>query len=285
MITLKTVLVDDEPLALALLRSCLQAFPAIDIVAECRNGDEAIEAAVKLKPDLMFLDIQMPGKNGFEVIKALQSDVMPMVIFTTTYSQYALAAFDLHAVDYIPKPLDEERLQRAVQRAIDRHKGSRRMGGRKQPLIGAIDDLLDKLSDDPQHPDMQAFAELATPPQKVIIRDSGTLIAVAQDDINWIDAAGDYMCVHVSGATHIMRSTVKELLETLSPALFRRIHRSTIVNIDRVQTIEPLTKGDYCIELTCGSRLRVSRNYNGIIKEFSHRQCGNPEQASIQKTP
>lgn len=271
MIRLKTVLVDDEPLALELIKICLQEFPEIQIVAECRNGEEAIEATVRLKPDLMFLDIQMPGKNGFEVVKALQSDLMPMVIFITTYPQYALDAFDLHAVDYIPKPLDEERLQRAVQRAIDRHMGAQRLGGRKQPLIGAIDDLITKLSDQPQDA-MCGLFEREAPAQKIIIRDSGTVIAVPESDIDWVDAAGDYMCVHVGGTTHVMRSTVKELLGTLNSSIFRRIHRSTIVNIERVQSIEPLTKGDYFIELTCGGRLRVSRNYNSIVKEFGKRQ-------------
>lgn len=272
MIKLKTVLVDDEPLALDLIKSCLQEFPEIEVIAECRNGEEAIETTVRLNPDLMFLDIQMPGKNGFEVVKALQNDVMPMVVFITTYPQYALDAFDLHAVDYIPKPLDEERLQRAVQRAIDRHLGAKHMGGRKQPLIGAIDEVINKLSDQPQDPTMNGLVDRNLPTNKIIIRDSGTVIAVPEQDIDWIDAAGDYMCVHVSGATHIMRSTVKELLETLNGGIFRRIHRSTIVNINRVQAIEPLTKGDYFIQLTCGGRLRVSRNYNSFVKEFTQQR-------------
>ncbi len=272
MITLKTVLVDDEPLALDLIRACLRDFAEIDIVAECRNGEEAIETTVRLKPDLMFLDIQMPGKNGFEVVKALQEEVMPMVVFITTYPQYALDAFDLHAVDYIPKPLDEERLHRAVQRAIERHLGTERLGGRKRPLIGAIDDLIGKLSGDTQDLAADAVALRQVPEQKIIIRDSGVITAVAEREIDWIDAAGDYMCIHVNGATHIMRSTVKELLGKLSDSLFRRVHRSTIVNIERIQAIEPLTRGDYLLRLTCGGQLRVSRNYNAVVKEFAGRQ-------------
>jgi two-component system LytT family response regulator len=272
MIKLDTILVDDEPLALELMKACLAEFPEINVVAECRNGEEAIEATVRLNPDLMFLDIQMPGKNGFEVVKALQNDVMPMVIFITTYPQYALDAFDLHAVDYVPKPLDEERLQRAVERAIDRHLGTEQLGGHKRPLIGAIDEVITKLSDHSQDPATADLVPRELSAKKVIIRDSGTVIAVPEQDIDWIDAAGDYMCVHVDGKTHVMRSTVKELLDKLDDKIFRRIHRSTIVNVDRIRAIEPLTKGDYSIELCCGGRLRVSRNYNAVVKGFLKQQ-------------
>lgn len=268
MIKLKTILVDDEPLALALLKSCLAEFAEIEVIAECRNGQEAIDATIKLNPDLMFLDIQMPGKNGFEVVKALQNDIMPMVVFVTTYQQYALEAFDLHAVDYIPKPLDEERLHRAVQRATERYKGARRTGHNKQPLIGAIDEVIKKLSANGEIPTTRGFVTSDRSASKIIIRDAGTVIAVPETDIDWIDAAGDYMCVHVKGSTHIMRSTVKDLLGKLDTRTFKRIHRSTIVNIERVHTIEPLTKGDYFMCLTCGGRLRVSRNFNAVVKDF-----------------
>ncbi len=269
MIKLKTILVDDEPLALGLLKSCLESFAEIEIIAECRNGKEAIDATIKLNPDLMFLDIQMPGKNGFEVVKALQNDIMPMVVFVTTYQQYALDAFDLHAVDYIPKPLDEERLQRAVQRAVERYRGTQKLGDNKPPLIGAIDEVINKLS---QHGESTVSRGLVTSDSDantIVIRDGSSVTAVPESDIDWIDAAGDYMCVHVNGTTHIMRSTVKELLGKLDTRTFKRIHRSTIVNVERIQSIEPLSKGDYFMQLTCGGRLRVSRNYNRFIKEFA----------------
>lgn len=250
------MIVDDEPLALDVLRSCLEEYPDIDIVAACRNGREAIAATLTHQPDLMFLDIHMPGKNGFEVIKALQNDVMPMVVFVTTYQQYALDAFDLHAVDYIPKPLDEERLARAVKRAVVRHRAAGETGVNKPPLIGAIDELLGRLN----------TRETAASLNKLIIRDVGSARLIEQERIDWVDAAGDYMCIHAAGETHIMRSTVKELVASLDDRVFKRIHRSTIVNIEKVSQVESLSKGDYLVSLDCGERLKVSRSYNTAVK-------------------
>lgn len=266
MTRLRTIIVDDEPLALGLLKKCLEDFSEIDIVAECTNGREAIRATLELSPDLMFLDIQMPGKNGFEVIKELQNDEMPMIVFITTYQQYALDAFDLHAVDYIPKPLDEERLKRAVKRALSRYQGAQVSGDNKQPLIGAIDAVVKKLTDTPD-----TLPESQVPDanyKKIVIRDSGSAIVIPEAEIDWIDAAGDYMCIHTNDRTHIMRGTVKELVSTLDSHIFKRIHRSTIVNIERIQSIQSMSKGDYIILLTCGERLKVSRNYNDAIKPF-----------------
>jgi two-component system LytT family response regulator len=269
MIKLRTIIVDDEPLALSVLRTCLDDFPEIEIIAECRNGREAIDATLELSPDLMFLDIQMPGKNGFEVIKALQNDVMPMIVFITTYQQYALDAFDLHAVDYIPKPLDEERLARAVNRALDRYQGTQMIGHNKQPLIGAIDAVVKKLSGESDQLPEISNPEIGT--RKIIVRDAGSAVVIPEAEIDWIDAAGDYMCIHAKDVTHIMRSTVKDLVNTLDGNIFKRIHRSTIVNIDKIQTIQSLSKGDYVVLLTCGERLKVSRNYNDAVKQFLHK--------------
>ena len=149
MSTLKTILVDDEPLALDFLRSILSKIEGIEIVGQCKNGREAIKLVAELDPDLLFLDIQMPGINGFEVVKALQSDTMPMVVFATAFNQYAIDAFDLHAVDYILKPLDPERVKRAVMRAVERLQ-VQDIEGRKSPLIGAIDDIAGRLAVDSQ---------------------------------------------------------------------------------------------------------------------------------------
>ncbi len=267
MLKLRTIIVDDEPLALGVLKSWLQEFPEIDIVAECKNGREAIDATLELTPDLMFLDIQMPGKNGFEVVKALQNDILPMVVFVTTHQQYALDAFDLHAVDYVPKPLDEERLQRAVRRAVERYEASQLLGDNKIPVIGAIDNILERAEFNEPVSD-NTLQEVEISQKKIAINDSGKMVLVSVDDIEWVDAAGDYMCVHANGATHIMRSTLKELLTKLDQDVFMRIHRSTIVNLDRVQEIKHHAKGDYFLTLTCGERLKISRNYNDIVKAF-----------------
>ena len=268
MTKLRTLLVDDEPLARSLLRACLEEIPEIEIVGECQNGREAVRSVMQLEPDLMFLDIQMPGMNGFDVIKALQADAMPMVVFSTAYEQYALDAFDVHAVDYLLKPLEEDRLRRAVERAMTRLNAELE-NDRKPPLIGAIEDVAEKVrragitgqdSDPKPEPPAQ--------PKKIAIKDSDTVIMVPEREIDWVDAAGDYMCVHVKGTTHVMRCTMKELLGKLDASTFKRVHRSTIVNLDRIEQVKPYTKGEYFLYLDCGEQLKVSRNYREAIKQF-----------------
>ena len=260
---LKTIIVDDEPLALKYLRSVLADSIDIEVVADFRNGREAVLAASQINPDLMFLDIQMPGMNGFEVIKALQSDVMPMVIFVTAFDQYALDAFDLHAVDYILKPLDPERVARAVERAVDRLQGHQDES-HKAPLIGAIGAIADRVAavTPPGEPASESIKD------KLLVRDSGVVKVIPFDDIDWVDAAGDYMCVHALGETHIVRTTLTELIAKLDDSLFVRIHRSTIVNIERVVTVSPLQKGGSLLHLKGGEELKVSRNYREAIRNL-----------------
>ncbi len=271
---LRTIIVDDEPLARRLLKSSLEEIPEVEVIGECRNGREAVEFTLKQAPDLMFLDIQMPGMNGFDVVKALQADVMPMVVFSTAYEQYALDAFDVHAVDYILKPLEEDRLQRAVGRALDRFQVAAADGGNKTPLIGAIDDIAKKVKtgvpveEKTSTEKVAAEETLPSGPRKIAIKDSDTVTLVQETDIDWVDAAGDYMCIHVKGKTHIMRSTMKELLTKLDSSLFKRVHRSTIANLDRIEQVIPHTKGEYFLYLDCGERLKVSRNYRDAIKTF-----------------
>jgi two-component system LytT family response regulator len=264
---LKTIIVDDEPLALNYLRSMLADFDTVDIVAECRNGREAVLAASQINPELMFLDIQMPGMNGFEVIKALQSDVMPMVIFVTAFDQYALDAFDLHAVDYVLKPLDPERVARAVQRAVDRLNDNQ-VESYKAPLIGAIGAIADRASAGASGKDSSHEPASESIRGKLLVRDSGVVKVIPFDDIDWVDAAGDYMCVHALGETHIIRITLGELMEKLDDKLFIRIHRSTIVNVQRVVSITPLPKGGSLLELSAGETLKVSRNYRESIRNL-----------------
>jgi len=260
---LKTIIVDDEPLALKYLHSVLADFTDIEVVADFRNGREAVLAVSQINPELMFLDIQMPGMNGFEVIKALQADIMPMVIFVTAFDQYALDAFDLHAVDYLLKPLDPERVARAVKRAVDRSQGNQNQS-HKAPLIGAIGAIAERVTsetpaDDPASESIK---------NKLLVRDSGVVKVIPFDDIDWVDAAGDYMCVHALGETHIIRITLGELMGKLDDKLFVRIHRSTIVNVQRVVSITPLPKGGSLLELSAGETLKVSRNYRESIRNL-----------------
>jgi len=263
---LRTMIVDDEPLALDLLRSILSTVNDIEIVAECSNGREAIEAASKLDAELVFLDIQMPGINGFEVVKALQADVMPMVVFVTAFDHYAVDAFDLHAVDYVLKPLDAERIGRAVERALDRLKLGRDMSF-KTPLIGAINDISERIGAD-KHQQNSAGSLSDGMKSKLLVRDSGVVKLIPFEDIDWVDAAGDYMCVHAAGETHVIRSTLRELMTKLDDKRFARIHRSTIVNIERVVSITPLQKGGSLLHLNEGATLKVSRNYRESVRSL-----------------
>ncbi|GAA5441975.1 transcriptional regulatory protein BtsR [Microbulbifer sp. NBRC 101763] len=261
------VLVDDEPLALRLLKSMLEEFSDIKIVACCRNGREALQAVSDHTPDLLVLDVQMPGMNGFDVVYNLQGDIMPQIIFATAFDQYALKAFEVHAVDYILKPLDGKRLRTALERARQRlqlvntsTKHSHQT--EKNRLMRSIDDTVN-----------QGNAHRgATLPQnasnRLAIKDRGSITMVSQQDIEWIDAAGDYMCVHVKGETHVMRSTIKDLQKKLCPKNFKRIHRSTLVNLNFIEHIKVLTKGEYFLTLTSGAKVKVSRNYRLPIKEF-----------------
>ena len=269
MIKLKTIVVDDEALARKLVLSCLKDLPEIEVLKECTNGREAIDAVLALEPDLMVLDISMPGLNGFEVIKKIQPELLPMVIFCTAYERYALDAFDVHAVDYIVKPLDEQRLHLAVKRALARHMEELHLGEDKASLLGAIDEIARKVekrttvrkptNDVPIPPD---------PERKITIRDRDSIKLIKIDSIAWVDAAGDYMCVHAEGETHIMRCTMTQLLEELDDDVFKRVHRSTIVNLNCIEEVIPHTKGEYFLQISHGERIKVSRNYRDTIKSF-----------------
>ena len=262
---LRTIIVDDEPLALKLLRTVLSEISDVEIVAECSNGKQAVEAATELEPELIFLDIQMPGMNGFDVIKSLQTDIMPMVVFVTAYDQYAVDAFDLHAVDYVLKPLDSERIARSVERAIDRLKNDVDRSF-KSPLIGAIEEISERASKEKPEESVNNLPDGMK--RKLLVRDSGVVKVIPFDDIDWVDAAGDYMCVHAVGETHVIRSTLRDLMTKLDDNLFVRSHRSTIVNVERVVSVTPLQKGGSLLHLTQGESLKVSRNYRDSIRKF-----------------
>jgi DNA-binding LytR/AlgR family response regulator len=266
---LKTIIVDDEPLARRLLQALLQELPQVELIGECRNGKEAIKLTQELAPDLLILDIQMPGLSGFDVVKELQSDLMPMVVFCTAYQRYALDAFDLHAVDYLLKPVDTKRLIRAIDRALVRFDDENGPGEHKTPVLGAIEEIAKKVAgrSDTRNPEQSSDEALAAD-NKIAIKDNDVIVLVDMDDIDWVDAAGDYMCVHAKGVTHIMRSTLKTLMSRLDPDRFKRIHRSTVVNLDRIEKVTPLNKGEYFLDLDCEERLKVSRNYREAIKTF-----------------
>lgn len=281
MIKLKTIIVDDEPLALKLLRVKLNKHPEIEIIAECQNGREAIAATLKLAPDLIFLDIQMPGVDGFGVIKKLQTDVVPLVIFVTAYEQYALDAFDVNAVDYILKPIEDDYIHRAINRAIARFNQNSGKEN-KARIISAIDSI-NKVEE--SHQQMQtpvlctndytngstgssSSINTTALERKIVIKDRDGITLLKQPDIEWVDAAGDYTCLHVAGVTHIKRCTLKDLLTDLDPKIFKRVHRSTIVNLNYIKKVIPHTKGEYFLQLGEFDQIKVSRNYKEAIKSY-----------------
>lgn len=264
-VKLSTVIVDDEPLARKLMKATLADFPEVEIVAVCKNGREAVKTVLQEEPDLLILDIQMPGMNGFSVIKHLQSEIVPMVIFCTAYESYAVDAFDLHAVDYLLKPVDPERLRRALDRAVQRYMSGEGGQNQKAPLLGAIDEIARRASD-------PAGSAAAPQPEeteaKIAIKERDTTVLIDTGDIDWVDAAGDYMCVHVNNEAHILRSTLKALMTKLDDTKFKRIHRSTIVNLERIVKVTSLQKGEYILDLDCDVQLKVSRNFRHAIKDF-----------------
>lgn len=265
---LKAIVVDDEQLARRLIISILGELDEVAVVAECVNGREAVRAVSDYAPDLMFLDIKMPGWNGFDVIKKIQPEQLPLVVFCTAFERYALDAFEVHAVDYLVKPLDEERVQLAVKRAVARYREDRLSGGDKSPLLGAIEEITGRRAEPvgttvTPGPGLSEGAE-----RKIAIRDRDAVKLVREDTIAWVDAAGDYMCVHAEGETHIMRCTMKNLLEMLDEQHFKRVHRSTIVNLNYIEQARVLPKGEYMLFLDKGERIKVSRNFRAAIHDF-----------------
>lgn len=263
-VKLRTIIADDEPLLRQELRRKLENYPNIEIVAECENGLQAVEAANRLQPDLMYLDIVMPGLDGFEVIEALQSDAMPVIVFATAYDQFAIKAFDVRAVDYLVKPYSDERLMQSVETALLSHKEN--PGLKKSDMIEVNSYLKNR-----EITDNNDVVDSGRWPQEIVIENKDPQITVKVEDIAWVDAAGDYMCVHANDETYIMRTTMKRLVKLLNPEQFKRIHRSTIVNVNFVEQIQPFRKGDYFVILRGGTQLRLSRSYNNTLRSLEAR--------------
>lgn len=271
MSALTAIIVDDEQLARRGLSVRLEASSEIEIVAECGNGHEALSAVAQHNPDLMFLDIQMPGMDGFEVVEKLQGDDMPMVIFVTAYNEYAVDAFKVHAIDYITKPIEDERLAEAIERAQE-HRAKESDSNNKEKLVKLIMSMTGESA-----AQVEAMAENGGDgvngsaerwPEKITIKDGSDIQFIRVGDIGWVDAAGDYMCIHALGKTHIMRITMKQLEGMLNPAKFLRVHRSTIVNSEIITGAQTLNNGEFLLNLEGGTQLKVSRSYRERIREF-----------------
>ena len=267
--TIRTVLVDDEPLATQGLQLRLEAHDDVSVVATAANGREAIRAIKTHKPDLVFLDIQMPGFDGFSVIQGLMDVEPPLFVFVTAYGDHALRAFEAQAVDYLMKPVDEDRLAATLDRVRQRlqEKRSAEEAERLKEVLAehapeAAEELADATPDAAHAPDRY---------EKMInIKDQGQIFRVDVDTIERIDAAGDYMCIQTGANTLILRETMKDLEKRLDPRRFQRVHRSTIVNLDLVRQVKPHTNGECFLVLDSGAQVKVSRSYRDVVARFVH---------------
>lgn len=248
---IRAVIVDDEPLAREGVRLHLEAESDIEVIGEAGSGEEAVSLIGTVRPDLLFLDVQMPGLDGFGVLEALGPAHMPVTIFTTAYDQFALRAFDAHAIDYILKPYDRERFHSAIERARTQLNGRR-----KATADDRLDSLLDELRSRSQYL------------ERIVVRSGGRIMILRVAEIDWIEAASNYVRLHAGGREYLLRETMTALESKLDPADFVRIHRSTIVRVDRIRELEPLFQGDYVVILEGNTRLTSSRGYRDRLQEL-----------------
>lgn len=256
---LRALIADDEPLARETLRLLLDAAPDVEPSWEAANGVEAVECIREHTPDVVFLDVQMPALDGFGVIESIGAASMPVTVFVTAYDQYALRAFEAHALDYLLKPYDDARFHQALDRA--RARARERQQGQGTDLIDRLQTFLDG------HAAPDGAAEESAPLDRILLRDGNRLSVLQTEAIDWIEASGDYMVLHVGTRTHLLRETMGALERQLDPSRFVRIHRSTMVNLDRVRDLKPYDHGDYLLRLRDGTELRLSRRYWKAVED------------------
>ena len=244
---IRVLLSDDEALARERLRSLLEEESDLEIVAECGDGKSAIALIKREKPDLVFLDIQMPETDGFGVVSTLR-DEMPLTIFVTAYDRYAMKAFEVHALDYLLKPVVKERLSEALEHARKQlqHPSEAMFQRRVLNLLGELDSRQNT-------------------PQRIVIKADGEIVCLRPNEIDWAESAGNYVCLHVGANTHILRETITSLESRLGERQFLRVHRSTLVNVDRIKTLRPSLYGDYAILLRDGTKLTLSRGFRETV--------------------
>jgi two-component system LytT family response regulator len=263
----RIMIVDDEPVARQRVRRLVAREPGVEVVAECGSGREAVEGVLAFRPDLLVLDVQMPELDGFGVLAALPPDDVPLVIFVTAYDEHALRAFDVHAVDYVLKPIDADRLRVAVGRARNEH-GRAAAAEQHARLRG----LLSTWAPDAVAPHAGGerlsarSQDAAGPLQRFLVKANGKMFFVNTADVDWIEADGNYVRLHVGSASHMIRETIAAVERALPATTFARIHRSAIVNLDRIAEMRQWSSGDYIVVLTTGARLKLSRTYRESIE-------------------
>jgi two-component system LytT family response regulator len=242
---IRTLIVDDEELARDRIQSLLQMQPDVDIVGICRDGVSALETIERERPDLVFLDVQMPGMDGFEVVENLDKGTMPAIVFVTAHDGHAIRAFEIHALDFLLKPFDQTRFEKALERA---------RGKVSTPQTTVIDSRLVSL--------LEELREERKYPERLIVKSSGRVFFVRTEEIDWVEASGNYVKVHTKADAHLLRESMKNMEAKLDPKIFVRIHRSAIVNIDRIKELEPWFHGEYIVIMRDGTRLTASRVFS-----------------------
>jgi two-component system LytT family response regulator len=252
MTAIRALIVDDEPLAREKIRTLLKRDPDIEVTAELRNGVEAVAAIRRDSPDLIFLDVQMPELDGFGVLEQIGPEGMPAVIFVTAYDEYALRAFEVHALDYLLKPFDRERFETALRRA-------------KQQVREQESNVSERI--------LALLAELQTQQrrgqlERLVVKSGGRVYFVPVEDIDWIEAAGNYVELHAGQQSHLIRGTMKGLEDRLDPECFVRVHRSAIVNINRIKEMQPWFNGEFVIILTSGAKITSGNSYREGLRRL-----------------
>jgi len=252
---LRVVVVDDEPLARSGMCGLLARDPELSVVAQCADGAEAVAAIAGLKPDLVLLDVQMPEMDGFEVLREVGPARMPVVVFVTAFDRFALRAFDVAAVDYLLKPFDDERFDLAIARAKHavRNAEAGELGRRLMRLV-------ERQGASAEAPAESAAVEPARHASRLVVKSAGRTVFVRVDEVDWIEADDYYAKLHVAGKTHLLRETMGSLEARLDPARFFRVHRSAIVNLDRVREVQFLFRGEHVVILHDGTKLKLSRS-------------------------
>lgn len=268
--TIRTILVDDEKLAIQGLQLRLEKFPDVEIIDTCSNGREAIRKIKTEKPDLVFLDIQMPGFDGFSVVKGVMEIEPPLFVFVTAYQEHAVRAFEANAVNYLMKPVDEDRLADTLERVrtrIAEKRSAEEAEKLKIVLAEVAPDAIDTMEDEA---DPNAALGAGRYEKLINIKDRGQIFRVDVDSIEHIEAAGDYMCIRTADNSLILRETMKDLERRLDPRVFQRVHRSTIVNLNQVRQVKPHTNGECFLVLESGAQVKVSRSYRDVVARFVH---------------
>jgi two-component system, LytTR family, response regulator len=242
---IRTLIADDEPLARERLRALLARHSDVELIGECTNGADAVEAIVARRPDLVLLDVEMPKADGFAVLQALEPDTLPVVVFVSAHDEYAVRAFEAHALDYVLKPFDQARVDKALQRV----RGQLAQAHVARPVDARLLSFLDEL-----HGRSRA--------DRLVVKTGGRVLFLRTKDIDWVEASGNYVRLHVGSDTHLLRESMKNMEQRLEPGAFVRIHRSAIVNVDRIRELEPWFHGEYIVILRDGTRLTSSRLFS-----------------------